>query len=153
MKYGILILGIVLTIIGLILIFRKPKKIVDLKRLYYSYSSGSYMNSGETYELKCDKECILIYRADSVDIDDAKEYKINKKDIKELENKLNELNVGSWDGFHKSNKHVLDGDTFTLNISCKDGTEIESHGYMKYPKNYGNVSGTIMGFFEKYIKE
>ena len=155
MKYFILIVGIILTVIGLVLIFKKEevKSITNLERLHYSYSTSTMMNGYVSYDLDCKKECILKYKPDLEPEENSKDYKIDNKDIKLLEDKLTELNISSWDGFDKSDKNVMDGNSFSFSLKCKDGTRVEAHGYMKYPKDYSKVTSELVTIFSKYIKE
>lgn len=55
----------------------------------------------------------------------------------------------SWDGFSESDPNVLDGDAFSLSITCADKTSISAHGYMSYPEGFGEFEADV----EKLFKE
>ena len=46
------------------------------------------------------------------------------------------LGVPKWDGLSLSDPHVLDGESFSLDIELADGGNIHAHGCNAYPKNY-----------------
>ena len=68
-----------------------------------------------------------------------------------LEAILKQFEVGKWEGFQKSDKRVLDGDSFDLAVWFDDKTSIHASGYMKWPKNYREFRDAIDALFEKEI--
>ena len=65
-----------------------------------------------------------------------------------------EYRLDTWDGFDKTNKHVSDGEGFTLSIITEDGREIYANGSNEFPHNYSDAKGAIDelfgGLIEKY---
>lgn len=45
-------------------------------------------------------------------------------------------NVRKWDGFSKTNPHVLDGEGFSLELSYSDGKTVRAYGNNSYPDGY-----------------
>lgn len=164
MKKG-LIIGIVLGVLFIlliialvVLIFVLPsifegKKIENIKHLYFSYTSGYAMYSYTTYELDCNDKCILKVKPDGLPDEEKQEVEIPKEKLLEIESKLNEYNVSRWNGFNKSDKYVLDGDSFSFNLDYNDNDKISAHGYMIWPNNYSNVKSYLINTFNEYIKE
>lgn len=134
----LLILGVVLVLILLPKV--KDKKIENINHLRFTYTTGYHMNALVIYEinLKGDKYIASIKPTD-IDDEAAQEVELSKDKVLEIENKLNEYHVSSWNGFHKNNKYVLDGDSFSMNIDYGDDKDISASGYMMWPNNYREV--------------
>ena len=127
------------------------KKITKLKKLYFYYSTGNYKNGSISYTVDV-PNLKLIYKADSVSEEHAKEYIIDDELISDLEASLTFYRIDKWDRFHKSNRHVKDGNTFSLSIIYKKDKQIYAHGYEKYPRNYKDVRRFLEETLSKYIK-
>ena len=56
-----------------------------------------------------------------------------------------------WDGFDKSNKHVMDGNHFSLSITLADGKTISAHGSNRFPDGYSDAKQEICELFEDLI--
>ena len=61
--------------------------------------------------------------------------------------------VDRWDGFDKNNKRVMDGSTFTLSVTCSDGTTISAHGNNAFPENYADVSAEIRTLYDELMAQ
>ena len=55
-------------------------------------------------------------------------------------------------GFNKSDRYVLDGNSFSLSISMNNDEYVSASGYMKWPKNYKEVKEELITFFSTIIK-
>ena len=64
---------------------------------------------------------------------------------------LKKYGVGSWNGFNKRNKHVLDGNSFSLSV-CMGEEEIDASGYMRWPKNYADFTNAVRQLFDAAAK-
>lgn len=79
----------------------------------------------------------------------------------DLLNGLGELTgmyyVNRWNGFDKSKSGVMDGSSFSLDITLADGSTISAHGNNSFPKNYSDVYSEILALYtnlmEQYGKE
>ena len=130
MKYLIIIVFII--VIFLVLFYlKKEKNITNINKLTFSYSTGNYINASVSYELVCKDKCILSFKDDGVSYEDAKEYEVDKKILKEIEIILKQYHVARWNNFHKYDKNVLDGNSFSFSVSYGNNQEIEASGYMK----------------------
>ena len=153
MKYIFVVVGS-LIVIGIVVlsltVFNPKKEINDIKYFSYGTTDGMAMYDGIHYsiEYKDDKYIATIQKREQSE-EDAKVVEISKDKVKKLENILNEYNVGSWDGFQKYDKDVLDGHSFSLSIRTFDDTSISASGYMRWPKNYREVRSKLENFFEK----
>ena len=56
-----------------------------------------------------------------------------------------------WDGFDKTNKHVMDGNNFSLSVTLADGKIISAHGSNSFPEGYGDAKQEICELFEDLI--
>ena len=146
-----------ILIILCIIMFRKEDDIVksidSIKYFRFSYSNGYMANSSQSYEINCDEKCILTLKPKYIPDDEAVEVELSKEEIDKLIEIINKYNVSKWNGFNKSDKYVLDGDSFSLSITALDNEHISAMGYMMYPKNYGEFRSEVDSMFEKYIPE
>lgn len=109
----------------------------------FGYTEGYGINTNVRYTMKCDKKCILKVKPYGVDENKATKKELSSKDINSFINILNKYNVLSWDGFNKSDKDVLDGDSFHLYVTYNDYRNISASGYMMYPNNYRDFKNDI----------
>ena len=56
-----------------------------------------------------------------------------------------------WDGFDKTNKRVMDGNSFTLSVTLTDGKTISAHGSNRFPDGYDEAKQEICALFEDLI--
>lgn len=130
-------------------VFKSKKEINSIKSLEYGYSDGWHMYGNVLYSLKCDDKCILKSKLSGYPEEEVFEVELSGYDIDNIIKILQDNNVGSWDGFNKSDKNVLDGTSFHFKVVTKDGTDIYASGYMKYPNNYRTVIDGIVSIFDK----
>ena len=143
LKYLIIIVIIIVEVI-VMLGSRKVKKIDSITQLRFSYSSGYMMNSDTVYEItKNGSKYYANIKPYLVPSDEAFEVEIDEKVINEIIEVLNKYEVSKWDGFSKSDKYVLDGDSFSFSIHMDNGSDIYASGYMMWPKNYGEVKSEL----------
>ena len=102
--------------------------------------------------MECEDKCLLKFKDEGITEEEAPVYEVDNEDVKRLESILNKYNVGSWNGFSKSDHNVLDGNSFSLYLRTEDDDTVEASGYMKWPKNYEEVKEEIISFFDKYKK-
>ncbi len=128
--------------------------IKDIKTLHYSYSVGYAMYANCVYDLKCEEDkCMLTIKPNGFPEEDARTYDVDDNSIKEVINILNKYEVSKWDGFQKSDKNVLDGNSFSFSLTTKDGKNISASGYMMWPDNYGIVKNELKMIFDGFIRE
>lgn len=156
MKY-VLLAGSLLLIIGIIIFvccFKTKKiEIGEFKYFEFGYSTGYAMYSSVNYRVDCDDKCIAKIKPDGVADEEKVEVELSEKEINQLISILNKYDVGKWDGFKKNDKSVMDGNSFHIYIKMKNDDYLSASGYMKWPKNYGNVCGELDSFFNKYINK
>ena len=153
MKLKFLIfIGIVLIIVFLFFFLRREKNITNITEVHFSYSTGNYINASVSYELICKDKCMLSFKDDGVSYENAREYEVDKKILKEIEIILKKYHVARWDNFHKYDKNVLDGNSFSFRVCFENNQEIEASGYMKWPKNYQEVKKELSEIFANYMR-
>ena len=146
----LLCLGVIVVISTLTGCLKKKIVIENLKSFHYSYSVGYYMNAYVTYDIEKDNDDYIAKIKDAgMPPEEARTYNVTKKQIEEFETLLNENKIYVWNGFNKSDKNVMDGNSFSLSVNMEEKDGIYAHGYMKYPKNYGEVTGKIESWFSK----
>lgn len=142
----LILILIVVTVIAL-LFFTKNESISNIKYLRLSTFDG--WGGGNTYTIKCSKKCVATLSNDLYGKSTSYDVSISSSDVNKLVNDLNKYNISSWDGFNKSDDGVLDGSSFSFELTTLDGKNITAHGYMKYPKNYREVEEIIENYFSK----
>ena len=120
-------------------------KIVDFS---FGYSSGSYMNSGCTYNAKKTEEGVEVYvRQDGIDMDDVPVIITDDSFLEEIEKILADNHVEAWNGYSLSAQDVMDGDSFSLLAAMDNNQLLRAHGYEAWPEGYGNVQGALDELF------
>jgi len=139
------VIGIIL-IIGVLFLLTGCKKQEDysgdIKLFKFGY--GSYFPGYTTYEIvkNDEKYELTIQRINDPETETINK-NINKKYVDEISKVLSEYDVYKWDGFNKTDKNVMDGSSFSLDVTYDNDKSISAHGYMKYPKNYKEVKEKI----------
>lgn len=144
----IIIALITLIVLGVILVFTAKKTTVSsiesLKSMHLSYSNGYSAYAYTRYDLyKKDDGYYLDIKPYGVPEDDVQTVKADEETVKKVLEVLNKYNVSKWDGFHKSDKYVLDGDSFSFSLYTEDDKNISASGYMEWPDNYSDVKQGI----------
>ena len=139
---------LVIALISVVIFYLTRKRIIltkdNIKHIHFSYSTGNMMHANVSYDIDLEKEgYVATIKPDRVSDEAAKKVSIDKKTMEKLVNELNKYNITSWDGFKKSDKNVLDGDSFSLSIGTKNEEWIGASGYMSWPKNYSEVKGVF----------
>lgn len=149
-----LILLIIILILFFVFTMKKRVNIKNIQHLRFSYTSGYAMYAYTIYEIDYkDGKYFLTTKPDGVPDEDKQTEEIKKEDIKAIENILNKYSVCFWDGFNKTDKNVLDGNSFSFTLTFDNNNEIHSYGYMMYPKNYREVKEELINIFIKYYKD
>ena len=65
---------------------------------------------------------------------------------------LREKKVKRWNGFQKSDKHVLDGNGFSFSLWTTEGKNISASGYRRWPRGYDEVKAGVEEIFAKLGK-
>lgn len=148
------VLWIIITIfvligMGVILLFgTKKKEITSIKSMHLSYSNGWSAYSYTRYDLeKRDDGYYVEIKPYGYSDDEMQEVKLSKKDINKIIEVLNKYNVVKWNGFHKSDQGVLDGDSFSFSLHTEDDIDVSASGYMRWPDNYRNVRDELGEIF------
>ena len=165
MKWYIWVIIAVIIIVAIVLLIiflnRKkdgttpPKKIElnNIDSLEFSYSVGYAMNAYYRYELVCSDKCIIKIKPNGVPEEETQEYDVSEELMKKLVDMLNKYEVYKWDGFDRTAKDVLDGDSFSFTIRMKDETSIHASGYMMWPDNYRSVKEEFNNIFGELMKK
>jgi len=161
MKIKVLIISICVIItavlVGLLLMRRSTNeitKVSEIRRFYFTYSKGYMANSGVRYELENDHYgCKVTIKPYEYSSEDEISLYVSDNVSKKVEDVINKYNVVKWDGFKGNNRYVLDGDSFSMTISLKDGTYISASGYMEWPENYSKVRNELDDIFMEIFYE
>ena len=129
-------------------------QITGIKSFRFSYQVGNYMNGSVAYELKQEEDgsYTATVKPNQVAEEDAKKYKAGKDFADELAAFLREKKVNRWNGFQKSDRHVLDGNGFSFSLWTTEDKNISASGYMRWPRGYDEVKAGIEAIFAKLEK-
>lgn len=130
---------------------KKKVDIVNITKLHLSYSTSTMMYGNVIYEIEYkDNKYNLHIKPNMIPDEEAIDTEISKEDMQKIEEILNKYKVYKWDGFQKSDKYVLDGNSFSFWVYFDEDKDIHASGYMMYPDNYGNVESELKNIFKKY---
>ncbi|MBQ5952475.1 MAG: hypothetical protein IJL47_00295 [Lachnospiraceae bacterium] len=129
-------------------------QITGIKSFRFSYQVGNYMNGSVAYELKQEEDgsYTATVKPNQVAEEDAKKYKAGKDFADELAAFLRDKKVNRWNGFQKSDRHVLDGNGFSFSLWTTEDKNISASGYMRWPRGYDEVKAGIEAIFAKLEK-
>ena len=78
---------------------------------------------------------------------------LNDEDMASFSALVQELVLAEWNGYHKIDRDVLDGASFSLNVEFEDGGVIDASGSNCFPRDYSEKASAIGEFFEKLMEE
>lgn len=148
-----MIIKIIITFILSFIVTNGPLYIDDgggiyqINKLKYSYTNGYGINDNISYEIDCEDNCILTVKGYGLNEDELLNINLTNKDMDKFETILNKNHVLSWKGFSKSDKNVLDGDSFSFSLRYNDDEKLSASGYMMYPDYYNKFQKE----FEEYV--
>ena len=119
-----------------------------IRSLTFRYSTGNMRDSFVSYILREKNggySAVII--PDGVGEENACTVTVPEVFAEKVLSVLKQYHVGRWNSFHKVNKHILDGRSFTLAVHFANGKEIYAHGYMRYPKHYREVRDALNACF------
>ena len=146
---GVIVLVFIMIAVLLLLANMKKVAITEIKEFRYRSNSSMMYNGDVVYELQCqDTECFAYYKPSGTDDKDKYKYSVDTEFCEKLEELLEKYDVGSWDGFDKVDRDILDGSSFSLSITMKNGDSINASGYMKYPKHYRDFVVDLAKLYE-----
>ncbi len=124
----------------------------QIEYLTFYYSTGTAMNASVNYVLKQEngQYSVLVCPSGTAP-EKAFLCEVEETFADEISDVLKKYHVGSWNGFHRASKHILDGNSFSLNVHFHSGKSIHAHGYMKWPKNYRTVRSELDRLFKNIM--
>lgn len=145
---------IIVFIVSFIVKNLNSVEIGEFKYFKFSYSTGYAMNSSVSYAVRLEgNKYYATIKLDGVSEEDAVIVEVDDNTIDKIINVLKKYHVEKWNGFNKSNKHVMDGNSFSLTVRMKNDDYISATGYMMWPKNYSNVKSELDNIFKNCVKE
>ena len=125
-----------------------------INELSYRYTSGYEINSDVSYDIICDKKCRVSIKPYGKSKEEAITKTLSTSQVDELRSILVKYNIVSWDGFKKTDKDVLDGDSFSFYLKYNNDETVSASGYMMWPSHYRDFQKEFEGLFnENYNKE
>lgn len=150
-KKVFLILLLIVILIGITGCNSKEK--IDSDIISFKYHYGSYNDYYYEYDINIIDEKVVLnakgYNAVNLNV----EKEIDKSYLEELAKIINDNEIYKWNDFDKSDKNILDGYGFNLEVNYSNGKTLKAHGYMKYPKNYNEGHKVLSEFLEQIIED
>lgn len=140
----------VLVSLGLLLFFTsRPKNIENIKTMRFGYSNGWSRYGYVYYDLyKENDEYYVTIKPNEIPEEEAQTVKLSDEQLEKLYEILNKYHVSKWNKFHKTEKNVLDGDSFSFYLHTEDGIDVSASGYMRWPNNYHEVKNAFYELFD-----
>lgn len=69
--------------------------------------------------------------------------------MEDLASLLDKYNVPGWNGFKGQDQDVMDGDDFSMHVSCAGGKRVQASGYSKFPDGFGAFCKELDGLFDR----
>lgn len=86
-----------------------------------------------------------------------REYKelipVNEDIFNKLNTWVDEYNIKSWDGYNMTQKDVMDGGGFGLNITLATGETITANGSNAYPQGYSDANKSLKDIIAQALEE
>ena len=127
-----------------------PQEESDISRiteLMFRYRTGA---SEVRYELEAkDDGYTAMIRLEGESADDAVTVAVADDVADEIADLLSTYDVMRWDGFHESERGVLDGDRFSLSVYFSDGNGVSADGYMSFPDSFDEVCEGLGEIFRR----
>ena len=150
----LVITGVGIGLFSLLSGIMKSVKIGEIGYFSFVYGNGSMINGSVSYTLKLKDGVYTASVKPLYEPEEAtKTFTVDASFARKLEQLLVQYKVGKWNGFNKFNKMIMDGDNFGLSVIMTDGTSLDAHGYMKWPKNYSEVRNGIEELFDRCMAE
>ena len=130
-------------------------EVSNIKSFYITYSNGYMINAYTRYQLILeDGVYIAKIKPYGVYEEDELEIKVEETLMEKIVNILVKYEVNKWNGFDKTDKYVLDGDSFSFSVLLNNDKSISASGYMMWPEHFRDVVGEISPLFmDIYNKE
>lgn len=129
------------------------QNVENIKVFHFTYTNGYAANAFTYYDVRLKEGKYVAYiKLNGVPAEEAESVEMTKEQVKKLEDILNKYKVYKWNGFDKTDKDVLDGDSFSLNLDMENGKSVVASGYMAWPDNYKEVKTELSTFFEGLLK-
>ena len=133
--------------------FNKKIEIKNTKSFYYYYSVSNAKDGSYLFKLNLEEDkFVAYYKGEGISEEDSIKKEINNDKVLELEQILTKYKIYKWNGFKKSNKRILDGNSFSLNYKTENNS-IEASGYMSYPNGYKEFKEEIKKWYTELFKE
>lgn len=146
-------LTLLLTVILIGITGCNSKEKIDSDIISFKYHYGSYNDYYYEYDINIIDEKVVLnakgYNAVNLNV----EKEIDKSYLEELAKIINDNEIYKWNDFDKSDKNILDGYGFNLEVNYSNGKTLKAHGYMKYPKNYNEGHKVLSEFLEQIIED
>lgn len=135
---------------------KNPKSVESIEYFHFSYSVGYYKDASISFDLSRDKQnnkYVGSFKDAGISDKNATKFYPDEKFVNDLIALINKNKLVKWDKFHKSDKNVLDGDSFSFSVKLGDGRYISASGYEAYPSNYGEVRNAILNLFKQNMNK
>ena len=122
--------------------------------VYFHYSCTDSFNEGsQSYTVKKEDDGTVRFCYKSFANEEGLEMIVDEELLDSLDRIYLDQKLAAWDGFHKTDNSIMDGESFSLTFGFADGTEQSASGSNSYPKGYSTFTAAIEALFTDYMKE
>jgi hypothetical protein len=116
----------------------------------FEYWTSNWWTFSDTYKLYKSGDNVIFEKSSFDDwYDETKQPDIKVMDpdiLDKLTKLVFDYKVNRRDGFHKTNRHVLDWTSWHLYINFENWDHLSADGYMRHPRKYHEAIDAIMNF-------
>ena len=120
------------------------------RREFLYSTQGMMFNSGFTIKIQeLEGKLYGVYRKTGVSEKDAPRFEVEDSFFDKITEIIDRNNGDSWNGFNKSARDVMDGDSFSFTYSDGKGRRISANGYMAWPEGLGAAIFEIRTMYDE----
>lgn len=128
----------------------KKLKLVD----YFEFNFGNENDGFYEYVIKEDQYYRLsIKTSGNVETHISIDKYINEKNVIELSQLIEDLDLSAWKNFKGKGGNNPEGDSFNLRIAFKDNSYIGAKGFMAFPDDYEEKTKQLIDFLDNLSKK
>lgn len=73
--------------------------------------------------------------------------------LSDIERLAEKYSIAKWDGFNKTSKMALDGDSFGLSVKYASGKTVKARGYVLFPKGLIQFKSELIDIRDKAVEK
>lgn len=112
------------------------------------YHTASWAEDCYCLELTREEDGVRLYAEELFSGGRVAETMVDGDVLEQLGELAGTYHLEDWNGFQESDSHVLDGSSFSLDITLADASTISAHGNNSFPRHYSEVSSAVRVLYD-----